>query len=129
MSLILTLLNATFTIYRLPAKANIPESTLDSPFFNITRTADELSILLPDTVEIQNAIREPGWACFKVNGPLEFGLVGILSEISSVLAKANVALFALSTYDTDYILVKRELAQTASDALMAAGFIIERETV
>lgn len=128
MSLILTLLNTTFTIYRLPAKAKIPESVLKSPFFNITRTADELSILLPDLVEIQNAVREPGWSCFKVNGPLEFGLVGILSEISSVLAKANVALFALSTYDTDYILVKREQAQTASNALMAAGLIIERET-
>jgi len=129
MALVLTLLNVTFTVYRLSAKAKIPESALNSPFFNITRTVDELSILLPDTVEIQNAVREPGWVCFMVNGPLDFGLVGILSEISSVLTKANVALFALSTYDTDYIFVKRELVQTASDALMAAGFIIERESL
>ena len=128
MPLVLTLLNDTFTVHRLSAKAKIPESALDSPFFNITRTTDELSILLPDTVKIQSAIREPGWACFKVDGPLNFGLVGILSEISSVLAKANVGLFALSTYDTDYILVKKELAQTSSDALMTAGFIIKRES-
>ena len=128
MSLVLILLSDTFTVYRLSAKAKIPESVLDSPFFNITRTADELSIVLPDTVKIQSALHESGWACFKVNGPLDFGLVGILSEISSVLAKANVALFAFSTYDTDYILVKQELAQTASDALMAAGFTIKRES-
>jgi len=128
MPLTLTLLNATYTVYRLPADANIPKIALDSPFFSITRTKDELSLLLPETVEIQNAVREPGWACYKVNGPLDFGLVGILAEISTTLAETNVPLFALSTFDTDYILVKNEHAQVASDALKAAGFIIEWET-
>jgi len=128
MPLTLTLLNTTFTIFRLPADAKIPESALNSPFFSITRTTDELSLLLPDTVEVRNAVREPGWSCFEVNGPLDFGLVGILAEISTALAKADVPLFALSTFETDYILVKREQAQVASDALTAAGFIIDRET-
>jgi hypothetical protein len=127
MSLVLTLLNNTFTIYRLRAEAKIPGSALNSPFFNITRTADELSILLPDTVEIQDAVREPGWSCFKVKGPLDFDLVGILAEISSALAESSVPLFALSTFETDYILVKRKQAQHASEALIAAGFMIERE--
>lgn len=127
MSLVLTLLNTTFTIYRLKAEAKIPEPALNSQFFNITRTADELSILLPDTVEIQGALREPGWSCFKVKGPLDFGLVGILANISSTLAESSVPLFALSTFETDYILVKREQTQNASEALIAAGFIIERE--
>jgi len=128
MPLTLTLFNTTFTIFRLPADAKIPESALDSPFFSFTRTTDELSLLLPDMVEVQNAVREPGWSCFKVNGPLDFGLVGILAEISTTLAKANIPLFALSTFETDYILVKREQTQVASDALKAAGIIIERET-
>lgn len=127
MSLVLTLLNATFTIYHLRPEAKIPVSALNSPFFNITRTTDELSILLPDTVEIQDAVREPGWSCFKVKGPLDFGLVGILAEISSTLAESSVPLFALSTFETDYVLVKQEQAQNAAEALIAAGFIIEKE--
>ena len=72
---ILTLSNSTFTIYHLPVDAKIPESALESPFFSVTRTTEELSILLPDSVEIQGTAREPGWACFKVKGPLDFGLV------------------------------------------------------
>ncbi len=127
MPLTLTLLNATYSVYHLPADADIPMAALDSPFFSITRTKDELSLLLPDTVVINDAAREPGWVCYKVNGPLDFGLVGILAEISTTLAGANVPLFAVSTFETDYILVKHEQAQAASDALEAAGFNIERE--
>lgn len=128
MTRILTLLNMTFTVHRLPVDSKIPEPVLESLFYHVTRTKDELSILLPDTVKVHSAAKEPGWACFQVKGPLDFGLVGLLADISSALAEANVPLFALSTFETDYILVKREQAQTASEALKVAGFIIERES-
>ena len=88
------------------------------------RTEDELSLVLPDSVEIESDRSDPGWACFKVEGPLEFGLVGILAGIASALAEAQIPIFALSTFDTDYILVKREQVEAAKEALTSVGYII-----
>ena len=91
------------------------------------RTSDELSLVLPESVEVESDKSDPGWACFKVEGPLEFGLVGILAGISSVLAEAKIAIFALSTFDTDYILVKRDQVEAAKEALGSAGYIVREE--
>ena len=66
--------------------------------------------------------REDGWRVFRVEGPLDFSLVGVLSRISGALARAGVGLFALSTFDTDYILVRAGQAARAEDALRRAGF-------
>jgi hypothetical protein len=122
MTLFLTLLDQTFTIHRLSPNAEIPSAALRSPFFAITRTDDELSLVLAATVEIESDKSETGWACFKLDGPLEFGLVGIMAGIAGTLAEVGVSIFALSTFDTDYILVKREQARTAREALLAAGY-------
>jgi hypothetical protein len=118
----LTLLEQTFTLHRLKSDVEIPALALHSPFFAIMRTDDETSLVLPDSVEIENDKSEAGWACFKVEGPLEFSLVGVLAGITSVLAEAKVPIFALSTFDTDYILVKREQVQAAKVALTTAGY-------
>lgn len=123
----LILLKQTFTIHRLNPDAKIPEPAMSSPFFAITRTEDELSIVLPEKVEIQSQASEPGWVCFKVEGPLDFSLIGILAGITRVLAGASLSVFAASTYETDYILVKREQARAASDALTSAGYNIIKE--
>ena len=127
MALTLSLLDGVFTIHQLSPDAEIPAPALNSSFFAITRTSDELTLVLPETVEIQSDRSNSGWACFKVKGPLEFSQVGILAGISTTLANAGVSIFALSTFDTDYILVKREQAQAVSDALKSVGYIIERE--
>ena len=120
----LTLLAQTFTIHRLDANAEIPEPALRGAFFALTRTDEELSLVLPDSVKIESGRSDSGWACFKVEGPLDFGLVGVLAGISSVLAEAGVPIFALPTFDTDYILVKREQVQVAGEALRSAGYAI-----
>jgi hypothetical protein len=120
--LTLTLLEQTFTLHRLEPDAEIPALALHSPLLAITRTDDETSLVLPDSVEIESDKSDTGWACFKVEGPLEFSLVGILAGIASVLAEAQVSIFALSTFDTDYILVKQKRAQAAKEALRAAGY-------
>lgn len=83
--------------------------------------------MLPQSVEIESDRSNTGWACFKVEGPLEFSLVGILAGIAGVLAEAGLPIFALSTFDTDYILVKREQVQVARDALISAGFSINED--
>ena len=120
----LTLLKETFSIHRLPPDSKIPDAALDSPFFAITRTKDELSIVVPETVEIKHAQSDTGWACFKVIGPLEFSLVGVLARIANALANAKVSIFALSTFDTDYILVKREQVDAAKEALTSTGYLL-----
>ena len=122
MRLSLTLLKPTFTVYRLSPQAAIPAAALDSPFLAIARTDEELSLVLPDTIEIKSERSDTGWACFKVDGPLEFSLVGTLAGIARTLARAQVSIFALSTFDTDYILVKREQVDAACEALMSAGY-------
>jgi hypothetical protein len=123
-SISLTLQNETFNIHRLPPDGKIPAAALDSPFFAVTRTEDELSIVVPETVAIKHTQSDSGWACFKVNGPLDFSLVGVLAGIANALANAKVSIFALSTFDTDYILVKRKQVEAAREALTSAGYLI-----
>lgn len=122
----LTLLEHTLTIYRLPAQAALPKAALNSAFFAAMRTGDELSVVLPDSIELESEKSDTGWACFKVNGSLPLEQVGVMAQIAAALAKAGVALFALSTFETDYILVKREQARAAQEALTSAGMKVRK---
>jgi uncharacterized protein len=126
MKLSLTLLEQSFTIHRLEPDAELPKPALRSSFFAVTRTDEELSLVLPDSVKIESNRSDLGWACFKVQGPLEFQLVGVLAGISSVLAEAGVPIFVISTFDTDYILVKREHVQVAREALISKGYNVSK---
>lgn len=83
--------------------------------------------MLPRSVEIESDRSNTGWACYKVEGPLEFSLVGILAGIARALADAGLPIFALSTFDTDYILVKREQVQAAWEALISAGYSVNED--
>lgn len=117
----LNILDEIYAIAKLPPDAAIPEWAHGS-FVAITRTPEELSIVcanVPDHVEASR-----GWKCLKVPGPLDFALTGILASIASPLAAAGIPIFAISTFDTDYILVReadadRAVAIIASDE--AAG--------
>jgi hypothetical protein len=120
--LTLTLLKEKLALHRLPADVPIPEVVLRSRFYSITRTADELSIVVPEDLVLSGTRREAGWSCIKVLGPLDFGLTGILAGISRVLAEEGVSLFAVSTFDTDYILVKQDSIASAVDALERAEY-------
>jgi len=118
----LTLLRDEFSIHRLPADAQVPAAVFDCPFYSVSRTADEVSIVVPETVKLESTRQEPGWACLKVMGPLDFGLTGILAGISKVLAEEGISIFAISTFDTDYILIKKSVKDQAKMALTAAGY-------
>ena len=83
----------------------------------MTRTADELSIVCPEEQVPGDLTAERDWRAFKVEGPLDFALVGILAELSGALAAAEVSLFAISTYDTDYLLVRAGKLAEAKRAL------------
>ena len=90
-------------------------------FWSITQTPDELSIVCPQECVPSGVLHEGGWKVLKVLGPLSFELTAIMASISSILAEAGTSIFALSTYDTDYILVKAEQLQSAIEALRSHG--------
>lgn len=125
----LKLLDGLFCIFRLEPCRAIPEWVLAGTFFSITKTEEELSIVCSQNVLPEDAgsemVCEKGWRCLKVEGPLDFSLTGILAELSSVLAAAGVSIFAISTYDTDYILVKQKKLENAINALVSDGCIIQ----
>lgn len=94
-------------------------------FFSVTRTSEELSVVCIEELAPDGATVEAGWSGFVVAGPLDFSLTGILSAIAGPLAAAGVALFAVSTFDTDYILVKADRYTDAVAALTSAGHTVE----
>lgn len=95
----------------------------DSEFFSLTKTPDELSLVCPTKDVPANAVKaERGWQAFRVEGQLDFSLVGILAGIANTLAEKGVSIFAVSSYDTDYILVRAEKAEEARQALAGAGY-------
>jgi len=96
-------------------------------FSSISRTSEELSIVCPESVVPADVKAEAGWRVFKVDGPLDFALTGILASIAAPLAQAGVSIFALSTYHTDYVLVKDRKVDAAVKALQAAGHNVRIE--
>jgi len=116
------LLNELLEICRLDPDAPVPVWThASSGFVSITRTADELSIVLPAGSAPAGVRCEGGWSVFKLQGPFDFALAGILASVLGPLAAAGIPILAISTFDTDYVLVKEENAGAAARALEAAG--------
>lgn len=93
----------------------------------IARTAEELSIVTPDAGVPAGVRAERGFVLFSVIGPIDFAVVGLLARLTTALAQAGVPVIALSTFDTDHLLVRDALADRAVDALRAAGCAVERE--
>lgn len=113
-----------FAVCRLHPSAAIPGWVNKTLFTSITRTEDELSIVC-EMKQVPEEIQcEKDWRILKVVGPLDFALVGILANISRVLAEASISIFAISTYDTDYILVKEKDLDAAISALSLDNHII-----
>lgn len=118
----LSILENTFTVHRFPPNHEIPNQVYESKFYSISKTADELSITCDSAIPIKSEKNELGWSCIKVEGPLDFSLTGILAKISVVLAQAKISMFAISTFDTDYILVPAVKLPFAKIALQKAGY-------
>ena len=106
MGLNLSICEGQFTIHRLSPNTKIPDIIYDSPFYSISKTNEELSIVCSSTIQLDSERAETGWSCIKITGPLDFTLTGILASITAPLADAGIPVFAISSYDTDYILVK-----------------------
>ena len=126
LALELTVLPWTLSVCRLPAGAQAPAWLDGAPFTVVARTPEETSLVCA-SVRVPAGVRsEPGWRALRVAGPLDFALTGVLRSLLAPLADAGVAVFALSTFDTDYVLVKEPALADAVAALEAAGHRVGR---
>ena len=105
--------------------ASLADVDLDSEFFFLGKTDEELSLVCrTEDVPAATTERDDGWKGFRIEGVLEFSMIGILSKLSGILAENEIGLFAVSTYNTDYILVKEANFAKALEVLAAEGYTI-----
>lgn len=125
MQIELSVLADTFAVCKLSPKADLPDWACSGDFYTLARTAEELSIVCPESVIPADVPLEPGWRCLKVAGPLDFALTGVLASLLTPLAEAGVSIFAISTFNTDYLLVKASDLERAVGSLTTAGHSIK----
>jgi hypothetical protein len=122
-SLTLTILPGCYAVCRLPADAPFPLWSAGD-FVSISRTADELSVVCAEDAVPAEVRCERGWRCLRVAGTIDFGVVGVLASLTAPLAGARVSVFAVSTFDTDYLLVKEADFDRACEALERQGHTV-----
>ena len=127
MRLELSILADGYAVCRMAKEAVIPAWFNDAAWSSVTRTADELSVICRESVVPPSVPCERGWRVLAVKGPFPFDTIGVLANLSGVLARVGVPLLAVSTYDTDYLLVKEERLPKAVEALIDAGHRVNRE--
>jgi hypothetical protein len=120
----LELLPGLFSVVQLAADSEIPPWAADQNFCSVTRTADELSVVVPDESVPKGGRVEEGWNCLKVRGPLDFKLTGVLAALSAPLARKKISVFVISTFNTDYLLVKSEALEESLQILKNSGFSV-----
>ncbi|NDJ51457.1 MAG: ACT domain-containing protein [Chloroflexi bacterium] len=118
-----------YAVCQLPADAAAPDWATQGELFCLMRSPEELSIVCEEwLVPEQGVIIERGWRALKLQGPFAFELTGVLTAVLNPLADAAIGIFALSTYNTDYVLVKQDQLDPAIEALRAAGHQIVAES-
>jgi hypothetical protein len=122
--LVLSVTPQRFAICRLNSDDAIPDWLSQHRFWSVTRTDEELSVVLPEESAPADWKAEKGWRCFEVHGPLDFSLTGVLDSLASPLAEAGVSIFAISTYDTDYVLVREKDLDKAKNVLSESGHVV-----
>ena len=116
----LQLLPHSFTVCKLPVDAPFSEVR---PFHFVSRTDEELSLVCPVSDVPSNVlVREDGWRAFRITGVLDFSLTGILARIAEILAQQKIPIFAISTYNTDYVLLKEKYLSKAIASLQNHGY-------
>ena len=114
-----------FAVARLKPDADVPAAWLGGPLTSVTRTAEELSVVTDASRVPADAQAERDWCALAIRGPIPFELTGVLSALLAPLADAGISIFALSTYDTDVLLVRADDRRATLDVLRRAGHSIE----
>ena len=117
----LEVIDGVFAVCKLKNKSSFP-----GKFFFYAETENEISLVCKSDEAPKDALeKEDGWKAFRFSGKLDFSLTGVLAEITRVLAEAKIGIFAVSTYDTDYVLVKEENFEKAKERLILCGYKIK----
>ncbi|MBM4330181.1 MAG: ACT domain-containing protein [Deltaproteobacteria bacterium] len=111
----------TLAICQMDKDAGIPDWALTCAFFSLTRTKEELSVVCSQMNVPEGIKKEGGWRCLQVAGSLDFSITGVLASLTIPLAKEGISVFALSTYNTDYLLVKEQHLGKAVQTLAQNG--------
>jgi uncharacterized protein len=120
-SLRISVLEHRLAVCRLEPESEVPPWATDTPFFCVTRTAGELSVVCPEERIPVGTTCERGWRALEVEGPLEFGLTGVLASVAVPLAESEVGILAIATYETDYVLVQESQLELAAQTLRERG--------
>jgi hypothetical protein len=110
-----------YAIAKFPSHAAIPAWAADSPFFSVTRTPEELSVVAAETSVPPTLEASRGWRMFQVHGPFAFDEIGVVAALANPLARVGLGIFVISTFDTDYLLVQQEEVPVAVETLEHAG--------
>jgi uncharacterized protein len=124
MGLVLTTIPEALTICRLQPNGPLPAWAMADPFWSITRTRDELSIVVAKESVPADVRAEGAWRALRIAGPIPLSAVGILASVAEPLAQAGINLFVISTFDTDYVLVASDRLEDARLALSDAGHLV-----
>lgn len=117
-----------YAICRLESSAALPAWAGGGDFLSVTRTAIELSVVCGDAMMPESAHAERGRRLLQIEGTLAFTLTGVLASVAAPLAAAEISIFAVSTYDTDYLLVSEADLPRATEVLEAAGHTIRQKS-
>jgi hypothetical protein len=117
----LLILDDRLAVCRLDQVSGVPSWATSGDFFSVTRTSEELSIVCQESIVPEDVKAVKGWRVLRLVGTFEFSMVGILASLTTPLADAGIGLFALSTFDTDYLLVKEDDLVRAVEALRSYG--------
>ncbi|MFM8320199.1 MAG: ACT domain-containing protein [Chloroflexota bacterium] len=120
----LIILPDRLAVCRLAADAPFPDWARPGDLLALVQTRDELCVVCAERYAPPEVRAERGYVALMVQGPLDFSLTGVLASIAAPLAKAGVSIFAISTYDTDYVLVREDALERAVNALTGAGFLV-----
>ena len=123
--IVLSILEETYIIHKLDQSTNLPEELMGCEFYSLSNSQEEMSLVCPEQILIQSENNSPNWKCLKVAGPLDLNLTGILAGLSDTLANAKISIFAISTFETDYVLIQKQVLETAKSALKSAGYKFE----
>lgn len=114
----LKVLKDIYAIYKFNSYSDIPSRIYGSKFYSVAKTEDEISVVCKQSDYINNAKQiDKGWKVLKILGSFDFSLIGIIAEISKILYEYKIPIFTISTYETDYILVKSDDLDKAMDSL------------
>jgi hypothetical protein len=119
----LRLLEGTYAVWQ-TSEEGAP-ATAEDGLLSVTRTNDEVSVVGPVALAPSSGPVESGWRCLEVAGPLSFELTGVLSSLSAPLSKAGIPIFVISTFNTDYLLVKEVDSARTIEVLRHEGFVVD----